>query len=348
METIIFSLFVPIIVIFCHFIYNKKKNLHIEFVLKCGLISIIVLIVCISIAFFSQVADVEIRNGEVISKSKEMVSCSHSYQCNCNKEGCSICYRHIHDYDWVVKSNIPYTFVIDRVDSQGVHTPRRWEQVKIGDPVSDAFTYVNYIKGANQSLFNKQIGDIDLKDIPDYPSSKYDYYYINRVIGIGTPIKSEWNEKLQKALSIIGPKYQVNVVIILNNKNDSIGDAIEYKWNGGKKNDAIVVINLNEDSTEINSVKVISWTPNQLFKVELHDNLVSNKNFDFDVILGIIRTQIEKNWKRMEMKEFSYLSNDIEVPMYVIFLSIIFSLVSYAGLYVYFTRIDIKNRRRFF
>ncbi len=353
-ETILISLFFPILVVFFHYLFIKKTNrCSMDFLPHSAVTSCVVLVLCVGFGFFAQVADREVRNGEVIGKSQETTSCSHSYPCNCTKDGCSVCHRHINDYDWVVKTNIPYTFTIARVDEQGRDEPARWTSVKIGDPVSDSFTYINYIKGAKKSLFNEGISDIDLKDVPDYPSNSYDYYHVDRVIGVGVNVNSEWNKKLQTTLSKIGPKYQVNVIVVVTNKPESFSDAIEYKWAGGKKNDVIVVINIEGEDNTIVSAKVISWTPEQLFKVELRDDIVSGKVFDFDVVLKTIETHIIKNWKRMHMREFSYLQADIDVPMYVIIGSIVVSIISYFGLFYYLTyrkssRFIYKTRRKFF
>lgn len=353
-ETIFSCLVVPLLVIFFHFLYIKKTgNGTTNFILQSLILSVMILLTCVGVGIFTQVADKEIRNGEVISKSHEVVPCSHSYPCNCTKDGCSICYRHVHDYDWVVKTNIPYNFTIARVDEQGNDEPRRWTSVKIGDPVSDSFTYINYIKGAKTSLFNKGFSDIDVKDVPEYPST-YDYYHVDRVIGVGVPVKKEWNQKLQSSLSKMGPRYQVNVIVVITNKPESFNDLLEYKWGGGKKNDVIVVVNINPETNEIGWVNVISWTPEQIFKVELRDDIVAGKTFDFDDVLGKIESHISKNWKRMQMKDFSYLSSDIDIPIGVLVGSIILSIGGYFGMYFYlmnrnFSTIKLSRiRRRFF
>ncbi len=81
---------------------------------------------------YGQMADVEIWNGEVTKKQRTLVSCSHSYQCNCRQtcsgsgsnqsctQICDTCYEHSNDWDWDVSSTAG-NFTIDRIDRQGSH-----------------------------------------------------------------------------------------------------------------------------------------------------------------------------------------------------------------------------------
>jgi len=352
MEIYIFCVVALTVFIVAHFFHVKKNGGSQDArksILVSGAISVVVLVLIISIAYFSQVSDREIRNGKVVGKSKETVTCSHTYPCNCNKNGCSTCFQHLHDYDWVVKTNIPYNFTIDRVDSQGVLVPDRWAKVKIGDAVSDSFTYVNYIKGANQSLFNKQLGDVDLKDVPAYPGTTYDYYHVNRVIGVGIDVDPKWNHQLQDMLSDLGPAYQINAVFVLTNKDENFNSALEYKWNGGKKNDVVVVIHMDNESKKISSAHVISWTPNQLFKVELRDSIVASDVFDYDRVLEIFNAQVKKNWVRMKMGDYKYLSADIDISITSIIVAFILSVISYVACYMYINhrngvRVTLKKK----
>lgn len=352
MENYIYGVIVLLIMIVIHFLHVRKNGGsqdEYNTIILSGIISAVILAVVIGVTYFSQVSDREVRNGKVIGKSKEAVTCSHTYPCNCNKNGCSTCFQHLHDYDWVVKTNIPYNFTIDRVDSQGVFMPDRWAKVKVGDAVSDSFTYVNYIKGANHSLFNKQIGDADMKDIPVYPGTTYDYYHVNRVVGVGVDVDPKWNHQLQDLLSDLGPSYQINAVFVLTNKDDNFDSALEYNWNGGKKNDVIVVIHMDKESKKISSTHVISWTPNQLFKVELRDNIVASDVFEIDRVLEIFTTQVKKNWVRMKMDDYKYLNSDIDISITAFIIAFILSMVGYIGAYMYINhrkgvRMTFKNR----
>jgi hypothetical protein len=88
-----------------------------EMFINIGVISLM-LVVFWTVSYQVRVSDVEILNGEVLGKSRNKVSCSHSYPCQCrlvcsgsgkNKScstHCKICYIHFYDFDYVVNSNI--------------------------------------------------------------------------------------------------------------------------------------------------------------------------------------------------------------------------------------------------
>src|SRR5580698_7591447 len=141
--------------------------------------------------------DTETWNGRVVSKRSEHVSCEHSYDCNpypchCDKKGnCSTCYHtcyeHSYDVDWEVFSSNGEEFEIARVDRQGTREPGRWTRVEMGEPTSKVHDYENYIKASPDSMFRRQglTGRyVEMKVLPEYPQDIYDYYRINRVLGV--------------------------------------------------------------------------------------------------------------------------------------------------------------------
>ena len=85
-----------------------------------------------AISRWSAVRGTELISGRVTSKEQNIVSCSHSYECNCHEvcsgsgssrscsNECGTCYEHLHDYDWDVDTNaMGKSFSVDR----GAHMP---------------------------------------------------------------------------------------------------------------------------------------------------------------------------------------------------------------------------------
>lgn len=368
MDTVIFLLLVPIVIFIAVQLYNHHQGVRFDSNkhLIPFIIAVVIILIGYGVGMWSEVVDTEIRNGAVTSKERDTVSCSHSYQCRCKpvtscsgsgssrscstSQSCDTCYEHSFDYNWVVHTNIPYDFEIDRVDRQGSDEPPRWSSVKVGDPVSDKFSYTNYVKGAKHSLYNKNMHSISLIDkVPEYPSTIHDYYHVNRVIGVGVPVTPEWNNKLQTTLSTLGPKYQVNAIVVLTTYGDDFDAALEAKWNGAKKNDVVMIFHLdNATDKNLKTVYVSSWTDKNIFKVELRDSLFGLGAFDMDKVLSTFTEQITKNWKRKEMKDFSYLTAEIELETWVILLILVLSLGGYAGMYRYMVyKSGYSPRRRF-
>lgn len=309
---------------------------------------------------YHQVKDVQILNGEVTSKSKDRVSCSHSYSCNCrtvNKTTtCDTCYEHPYDFDWNVHSNVG-TFSIDRIDRQGVKEPPRWTSVTIGEPVALEESYINYIKGSPSSIFNKQSLEFAKRyevSIPQYPTV-YDYHKANRVIPVGLNLDNlaAWNDDLSIALKKLGPAKQSNVVIIIaKDKSVEYAEAVNAKWLGGKKNDVLIIMSVDNDKN-ISWVRVFGLTKTTSIKTYLRNDLQDMKVLDREKTIQIISDNVMKYYDRKSMEDFKYLMSNIEISGLAFFLIFLLSVVSSAFLsWIFAHHVDfsfknlfVKNRR---
>jgi len=312
--------------------WRYKHELTIPEVLLCLAIGLGITSAGWALGRFSQVADHEVLNGQVTSKTSERVSCEHSYQCNCvescstDSNGnrscsttCSTCYDHSYDVDWLLKTSLS-DIKIDRVDRRGLDEPPRFSVAKPGDPVAETSRYVNYIKGAPDSLFNalseKQAKERFAAKLPDYPLNVHDYHYLNRVIPVGVqvPDLAEWNRALALRLRELGPAKQLNLVFVLTNETDpAYALALRAHWLGGKKNDVVVVLGTPK-YPNIDWVNVISWTDQELFKVELRDALLSLKTAAPVPVLDVVEQHARKGYVRKPMADFDYLAYEIEPP----------------------------------
>ena len=301
---------------------------------------------------YAQTYDVEILNGQVISKEKDQVSCDHSYSCNC-KEVCSgsgqnrscsttcdTCYEHSYDYDWVLNTSLRESIKIARVDRQGLFEPERYRRAQPGDPVAMEHSFTNYRKASATSLFNSSTKVPTTLPIPRYPNKVYDYHYVNRALTAGvTGIDfNAWNRDIANTLRVLGPMKEANLVVVFAKTEDPMyADALEQAWAYGKKNDVIVVIG-TMDGQAVSWVRVISWTDNQMFKVALRDRLMEMQTIDREPMMKAISEEIKAGFKRKPNKDFEYLAKAIEPPGWVIFLAFFLSAAASIGLSVYFSR----------
>jgi hypothetical protein len=224
---------------------------------------------------------------------------------------------HSYDIDWNVKAETgyrTYVFSIDTIDSQGLKEPPRWTAIKMQEPFSKSDQYANYIKANSDSIFNKQTPLVEKYKvaIPSYPDSIYDYYKINRVISDGVTVPSDFNEKLSNLNADLGPAKQCNIVFIfLKNKSPEFFNAIEGAWIGGKKNDIVPIISV-DDNNNIIWADVLAWCKSDVFKVQLRNDLLDLKKLDdYDKMLSAVEKDIRELYKRKSMKEFSYLNKTI-------------------------------------
>lgn len=304
---------------------------------------------------YAQGYDIEIHNGRLTSKTSEHVSCEHSYSCNCREictgsgkdrscsTTCDTCYEHSYDVDWKLKTEVG-DIKVSRVDRRGIFEPPRFSRAQPGDPVSVAKSYQNYIKAAPDSLFSKAT-EQTLKAqfegrLPAYPDDVHDLHYVNRVIVQGVPVPdvARWNSDLQELLATLGPKKQVNAVLVMTNEvNPNFAEALRAAWLGGKKNDVVVVLGMPQ-YPEIAWTRVFSWTDRELFKVELRDDLQELHTLDRAAVMATLRKHIERDFVRKSMKDFAYLQNEVEPPLWLVVLLALGSLGVSVGVSMYFAR----------
>ena len=308
----------------------------------------------------SQTHDVEILNGQVTSKSRDKVSCRHSYQCHCHyvescsgsgksrscssHQECDTCYEHSYDVDWNVHSSVD-NWSISHIDRQGLDEPPRWTQVQIGEPVSTTHSFTNYVKAVPESLFHANLTNKFDTMIPAYPDGIYDYYKLNRAIAVGVPVPdiSQWNSDISDILRTLGPSKQANIIVIfVNTSDESYLHALEGKWIGGKKNDIIVVLGVTK-YPKIDFVAISSWTDAQLFKVQLRDDITAVGTVDRVKIIQAIQTNTAKTFQRKHMKDFEYLKSQIEPPTWVLILAVLLGIVA-SVLTTYFVHRNMNGR----
>lgn len=303
----------------------------------------------------------EILNGQVTSKERDRVSCSHDYKCRCKnvpkkrsdgstyyEEECDTCYDHDYDYNWNVDSTLG-SYRIDRVNRQGTIEPPRWTSVKIGDPVADTHTYTNWIKSSDSSLFNVSKNRFDqFKDkIPAYPKEIYDYYNIDRIVTLGLKVndQAKLNRYISEQLRQLGPKKQVNLIFVVTKIQDpTYADAIWASWKGAEKNDVVVVV--GTQNGEINWVKVQSWAEFDIFNVKLRDRIMDSKVFKMKNIIDMTVDETYKSYQRKPMKQFEYLKDETRaMPLgTMIFIGILIVLVH--GISIGFVLKDRYERRK--
>lgn len=279
------------------------------------------------ICYYQSFGDTEIHNSSVSSKRREYVSCSHSYSCHCREscsgsgknrscyQVCDTCYEHSNDWDWAVYSVIGERFEIDRIDRRGTNEPSRFTSTQMGEPTSRTYSYDNYVKAAPDSLFRHQ-GQVEkyLKYIPEYPMGIYDYYRLNRLVLInGTQVTDPdyWRNDISQLNADVGAKKQTNVIVVI--AHDMPPDyfyALEQAWVGGKKNDVVVVLNLNT-SRKADWVQVMSWESNEIFKIKVRDELMVKETIERWDVIDVLKRNILQYHQRKPMADFEYLTASV-------------------------------------
>lgn len=310
-------------------------------------------------------SDTEILNGQLTGKDRIHDQYTESYQCNCVTTGsgssqtttCSTCYEEHYTVDWILKSTLgPYT--VKSLDStfQSVYKtadPGLYVRAKVGDACSKENSYQNYLRAAPNSLKNvvsaRNYDDYLKKGmLPSYPKV-YSLYKVDRVLDPSNIMPSADQNKINSLLGSelrqLGSLKQVNIVVVITSVgNKNYRYALEKHWQGGKKNDAIVVIGAPE-YPEVRWADVITLagsTGNEMLAVRIRDQLLdlndlSKVNETAKIISGNVKTHFE----RMPMAEFEHLKNEYSPPMWLIITLMMVNLIANSLFTWYFHRNDI-------
>lgn len=277
--------------------------------------------------------DTEIWNGRIAEKDHGSEHCCHSYPCNCrpcncDKSGChstccDTCYRHSHDIWWNATATTGETVYSDGCNSPGTNTPRRWTEIKIGEPTAVEHSYENYIKANPDTLF-KRTGAAQAFPalLPAYPET-YDYYRVKRVLALGVPLSRQLQTDLDNQLDEINAKLgaskQMNITLVLAATADQkYVEALNDHWLGGKKNDLVVAIGIKTFPV-MDWAGVVSLTKSEDMKLAIRDKIMYLKSFDGPKVLKIIEGEA-RHFKRREMRDFEYLMDSVEPPVWVLIL----------------------------
>lgn len=342
--------------------YFFKHDLTIpEMILACVAPAVVIGIIYVG-GTYNEMADVEVLSGQVTAKERNEVHCRHSYSCNCvtyytgsgasrqSHRSCSTCYRHSYDVDWDVISTLG-TISIDTDDSRGLIEPKRWSVVNIGDPYAKTSSYVNYVKGAKDSLFNlEKYNKSQLNIVPEYPNKIFDLYKINRVVDIGANVTNlqDLNDGLSNILRTLGGEKQVNVVMAITNKPRDFAFAVRDKWLGGKKNDVMIVIGASK-YPKVDWVEVFSWSKNQMVNIKLRDDINTLGNISLTKeLMDVISKDVNDYFVRKPMSEFEYLEGQIQPSATLIYWALGIGMLLSIILTICGIKFDIFTTRRRF
>ena len=334
-QTLLWLLILPLIIGLIIFALRRNSA---EVIKICGgytLIAVIVVLIGFFVSTGVQTHDIEIWNGKVVSKERINDHYTKSYDCNCTRDSkgnssCQTCYEDRYTVEWKCGTTLG-EYQLEKLDKSRKSvwdTPdiQRYTVIQKGDPVAKRMSYVNYVQAVPNSLFTPSTGELKAKFkglLPAYPDNVYDFYKLNRFItpGWAPADAAQWNEAISLGLRELGPKKQVNTIIVIAKTSDPDYEyALRDAWEGVNKNDVVLLIG-SAAYPKIDFVRVISWTKSEAFKIELRDAVDAKQTIDRSIV-PMMFTQIEKNFERRHMKEFKYLDGEIDPPDWLVWLLI--------------------------
>lgn len=320
----------------------------------CAGASAVIMIVAVYASLATQTSDYEILNGQITSKDRLHDSYVRRYDCNCREvcsgsgekrscsQVCETCTEDRYTVTFACGSTIG-TFEIDKNDSSSASIYNmpdnaRWAQSYVGEPVAKASRYTNYVQAVRGSLFRPAEADLKSKFaamLPEYPINVYDIYHVDRFIsvGISVPNAATWNAKISEMLKTLGPSKQVNVIVVVVKTDDpNYTYALRDYWHGANKNDVVLVIGSTE-YPKITWANVISWTDREIFKTMLRDEIVALETINVDTALTVLNRTISTEFSRKRMRDFEYLSAEVDPPQWVVTVAVSIVVLLYMALW---------------
>lgn len=213
-----------------------------------------------------------------------------------------------------------------------------------GDPnrsysVTDAHRYSNPIKGS-RSIFK-------FEKITDEEAKKLGLFNYNEIVNLdqspiqGIKVGPYQERKIRWINGYYGPEKQFRMyMLFFKNQSEAIAEKQRSYWEGGNKNELVCCVGLDK-ANKITWVRCFSWedTPNLSVKSQ---NWLLTHSLDLSKFSEYITPLIQKEWRRKQFDDFSYLSIEISDGQYIALLIMI--LLYNIGISIWLVKNDFKNK----
>lgn len=275
---------------------------------------------------------------------------SNERHINCNKCGQSTCcrthhYVETHPEKWIIYTNINSNYTVSKVKyneinkqlGNKIYNKKGLRQnYRSGDkndywventtnaiiPITDTHLWINKIKMSKNNYNYVSIPD-DI-NIPDYPKHT-DIFKSNKLLGEAT--KHFDNLYLDKVNAVLGSIKKVNLIIVgFENQESIMGEYIESKWYGGKKNDVVIVYNVNNNL--VSWAKVFGWTDSELLKIKIESLLLNQSSSELNFLLNDIKDIILNNYTLKNFDDYNYMTMEVSTFFYVLSFVILLIIIA--------------------
>ena len=350
-----FNFAIPV-VIALYLAFAHKEYIWQEFGIQVGISFVYVTVIySLLFSFTTNLLDDEYWNGKVkkfeyYEEWTELVTYTESYSCGTSKnpQTCTRTKtrRDHHSPYWQIATSNGEVFRTTRnkyrkaVQNFGhtEHNIYRSGQVSFGDgdkyvsipniiiPTAVSHSYTNYVAAAKMNVIHSKVPKHEIKlleksgALVKYPTQyrgKFGELKLERFIDTA---KNSDAKTIVEALDMLsyteGKRKQVNPIIYITKEDRSFKQSLEQYWNKAKKNDAILILGVN-DSGNVMWSDVIAWTNNTDFLVDCGNKFEElNVRTDAGKIVKTFGDTIRAEYIRKPMKEFEYLQENITLDWY--------------------------------
>lgn len=365
-----FSLLIPFIVIGVCQIWFRHKITYWEVLLPL-LPSIIIIPLCSTVGYWSQVTDIQ-RLGAVTVKVEyyedwnEYIHQTCTRTVSCGKDcttteiyDCSYVDYHPEEY-WAI-GNDGWKVAITR--SRYLYAKNRFKNSRFVDMRRNYYTddgdlYVSTWDNSNEKFIPLYMTDLyenrvlpnngvfhfyepteeEQKELYQWPKLT-NPFYDRAVLGNHIDVVSA-DKIIQKFNATNGRINKIRVwVLLFKNKDRSIVHKQKSLWKGGNINEFVLCIGYG-DNNEVNWCDSFYWSPegyagNHELAIEMRDHVENMKSLSLVSTAETLTKKIPEKWKMKPYSEFEYLT--VPTPTWAIILN--FILTTIASVFVAFITI---------
>ena len=193
-----------------------------------------------------------------------------------------------------------------------------WNRLPLSaESTTTSNSYENRVQAAHTAFDYPIITDNDKKQFKlfDYPD--VDGYEQKMVLGLDS---IKWVNKRDKWYmnqwatflnGQLGTKKHARIYFLYFKDMPSIAaDMQEAYWDGGNDNEIVVCIGLSSKSRQIQWVRPFTWSPIRRIIPDVREGIMQGKVFDANKISNSVWYNVNKEFKRKNFEEFSYISVD--------------------------------------
>lgn len=186
--------------------------------------------------------------------------------------------------------------------------------------------YENRVQAAHTAFDFPDVTKEDVKQygLYDYPDAKG--ISQETVLGLDSAkwvtkgeidLMKQWSEFLN---GYLGPRKHARIYFLFFvDKPQLAANMQEAYWDGGNDNELVVCIGLSQKTKELQWVRPFTWSPERRIIPDVREMIMAHKVFNPEYIAQSVWSQTEKEYKRKDFKEFSYIT--VEPPTWAIWVT---------------------------
>lgn len=379
---IYFSLIIPLVTIVLLLIYKRNKTEWWEFLVVVG-IPLVVIFFMKTMVEISQTSDTEYHTGWVVkgeyyeewteqytetytdsdgNLKTRVVTDYHPpeyYAIDSNGYRISVTLQH---YQWLASrfgnNKEKILFHLNQINlwkQDGDLWTTFWDNKESTRIISTTAHFYENRTQASKVFYFPPIDDEDKErfGLYDYPvvnnsfgllsAPVIRYDKVPSILGNGGVTTTEANKKLCWHNAIMGKRKQVRMwVLIFKDQSEDVAYVQKNYWKGGNKNEFILCIGV-DNKNNVEWANIISWCEQVRLKEDVRDFVLAQKKLDLVEVVEQMATQIDRQWKRREFAEFSYLS--VEPPFWGVMLTFLLTIAVSGGVAYWVIHNEHDERR---